>query len=168
MPTASPFVVGRFVTTGLKFVVLPLISPAVKESVALLLVAVALADSVMLFLSAVTVVIVVPAAMPGPVTTMPAIRLAVEVRPVTTALSIVVLPVMRPAAKENVFVPNGAVGASDSVISEADLIDSIVVPAGMPSPETVMPGARFAVEWRPLTCVEETLVVPAMEMAPEM
>ena len=149
-------------------VVLPSISPAVKESVALLLVAMALADSVMLLLAAVTAVIVVPAAMPGPVTTMPTIRLAVEVRAVTTALPIAVLPVMRPAAKESFVWADAEVGAFDSVISVAESTDAIVVPFEIRSPVTVIPGARFAVEWRPVTCVEESLVAPAMEMAPEM
>jgi len=106
MPTARPLVVGRPVISLLWSVVLPLISPAVKESVALLMVSVVPADSVMLLLAGVTAVIVVPATMPGPVTTMPTIRLAVEVRLVTTVLPIVVLPVMRPAAKESVFVPD--------------------------------------------------------------
>ena len=113
------------VTTWLLSVVVP-VFPVEKESNTPELVAEAGAVSVIWDTES-TDLIVVPAGIPGPVTTMPPARVLVEGRLVTTALVIVVFPVMAVVA----------VALADRVsVLVAESMAKIVAAAGMPGPAT--------------------------------
>ena len=126
--------------------------------------AVAGAESVM-EVSESTDLIVVPGEIPVPETSMPWARALVEGRPVTTALVLVVLPVMGTAAKASVTPVPAPMAVNDSVICVSESTDLIVVPAEMPVPETSMPGARALVELTLVTTALVLVVVPVRGLA---
>ena len=164
MPTFKPLVVVRPVTARFPVVVVPVMAPAVNESGAREIVAVALSDSV-IWVAESTERIVVPVGIPSPVTRMPAAKVLVEVRLVTTALSLALVPVMAPAENESATLLALAVGFAESVIWVAESTARIVVPADMPAPLTAMPAASVLVEVRLLTTALPLAVVPVI--APE-
>ena len=165
MPGASVLVEVRFLTTALVLVVLPVIGLAVKTSVEPVPGAVAGADSVICVAES-TDLIVVPGRMLVPVTSMPGARVLVEVRFVTEGSLSVVSPVMGPAVNVSVTPGAVAVAGDDSVIWVAESTDLIAVPAGMPAPETNMPGARGVVEARFVTTAMNLVVLPEAVIGP--
>ena len=164
MPGARALVEVRLVTTALVFVVVPVMGLAVKTSVEPAPVAMAYADSV-IWVAESTDAIVVPGRISVPETSMPGARALVEVRLVTAKLKSVVLPEMGPAVKARVTLVPVAVGAAESVIWVAESTDLIAAPAGIPVPETSMPGARAVVEERLVTTALALFVVPVMDPA---
>ena len=164
MPATRKFVEGRLVTTGSLAFVSPVMGPALKRSVAPMASAVAGDDSVT-WVAESTDLIVVPPGMPVPETSMPKAREVVEGRSVTTALALVVLPVMDPAVNTKVEPVPVAVAFADSVIWVAESTDLIAVPAGIPVPEMSMPGARALVEVRLVITALVLVVVPVIGLA---
>ena len=166
MPTAKVVVEVRFVIVTLPVVVLPVMAlwMVAKVSSTPVPAAVAFFDSV-IRVGESTDAILVSAGMPVPVTTMPTASVLVEVRLVIWGLPLAVVPVMAPAEKASGTLPAVAVALADSVISVAESIDWIVVPAGMPVPVTSMPAASVLVEVRFVIRALPLPVVPVM--APE-
>ena len=164
MPCARVLVEVRLLTIARELCVVPVTGPAVKASVTTVPVAVADADSV-IWVSESTDLIVVPAGIPAPKTSIPGARAPVEVRFVTPALALVVLPVMGPAVKASATPVPVAVAGAESVIWVAESTDLIVVPAEMPVPETSMPGARALVELTLVTTALVLVVLPVRGLA---
>ena len=168
MPTVSPLVEVRSVTTAPPCVVLPEMVPAENRRITPLLEELAATDSVMLLLAGVTAVIVVPSGMPSPVTRMPMARPAVEERFVTASVPLLVVPVKPRAEKASATPLVEAVAAVDSVMLLLVVLTSvIVVPAGMPAAVTGMPTDKPAVEGRLVTRMVP-LVVPVMGSTDEL
>ena len=124
---------------------------------------VAAAERVIQVAAALIVVIVVPAGIPAPDTTIPTASVLVEVRLATTVLAIVVVPVTEPAEKASGTTEPLDVAIAKRVICVAESIDLIVVPAGIPAPVTSMPMASPAVAGRLVTVACPTVVVPVFE-----
>ena len=164
MPCARVLVEVRLLTTALELCVLPVIGLAVKASATPTPGAVAGAESV-IWVTESTDLIVVPAAIPEPETNIPGARALVEVRLMTTALELCVVPVMGPTVNVSVEPVPVAVAGADSVICVAESTDLIVDPAAMPEPETNMPGARALVEVRLVTTGLVIVTLPVMESA---
>ena len=164
MPGARVLVEVRLLTTALELCVVPVMGPAVKASVEPVPLAVANADSV-IWVAESTDLIVVPVGIPIPETSMPGAKVLVEVRLVTAAFVLRVLPVIGPAVKASATPVSVAVAGAESVIRVGESTELIVVPAGIPVPETIMPAARALVEVRLVTTGLVMVTLPVMESA---
>ena len=129
MPAAKVLVEVRLVTISLPLDIVPVMAPAENENATLLALAVGFAESVIVLFAESIETIVVPAGIPAPLTTMPAASVLVEVRLLTTALPLFVVPVIAPEEKVSDTPVLLAADPVDSVIWVAESTDTIVVPA---------------------------------------